>query len=241
MDETISLWVTVNHLEMSVGKYIHEYLILTSQRTTKESLEICDLLVRKFPEKIKIHQQVKPFLGGALQEGIELASGEYILLMASDLETDPRAVKYMITEMENSDADIVVATRWKKGGFRKYNPLKYVLNFFFQRIFRALYAVPLTDLSYAFRLYKAPLLKMFTWDELKHPFLLECIVKPLRFDIKVVEVPTVWRARIEGRSNNNFILNFEYIRVGLRNRYREPREFIKENVRMNSKKMIVNE
>ncbi len=94
-----------------------------------------------------------------------------------------------------------------------------------------MYAVNLSDLSYAFRLYKAELLKMFTWEELRHPFLLECMVKPLRFDIKIIEVPTVWRARIEGESSNTFVRNFEYIKVGIKYRFCDPINFVKPSYR----------
>ncbi len=142
MNETISLLLTVTHLESTVGKYIKEYLIIISKYTKPESIKTCKLLEKKITGKIKIHRQEKPCLGGALQEGIQLAKGKYILLMASDLETDPRTVKPMIEMFDKTDTDIVIATRWKNGGFRKYNPLKYVLNYFFKKSFES--CMPLT-------------------------------------------------------------------------------------------------
>ena len=44
-----------------------------------------------YPQIVWTRQQVKPYLGGALQDAFGWASGTHIMLMASDLETDPHA------------------------------------------------------------------------------------------------------------------------------------------------------
>ena len=39
------------------------------------------------------------------------------------------------------------------------------------------------------------------WEELRHPFNLESVVKPLRLGVPVTEIPSVWHPRIEGESH----------------------------------------
>ena len=228
MNETYSLRYTVKYLEQSCGGDIKEYLIVICDRTEPESVKVCKELDQEYPNKIKIHKQHLPYLGGALREAFDLVSGTHTLLMASDLETDPHAVPVMIKNIKETKNEIVVATRWKKnGGFYEYNPAKYVLNLFFQKFFSLLYQVKLTDLTYAFRIYNSHILKLFKWDELRHPFLLECIVKPLRFKFKVSEVGTSWRARTEGESANPFVRNFRYVLVGIRYRFSRKESFLR--------------
>jgi hypothetical protein len=65
-------------------------------------------------------------------------------------------------------------------------------------------------------LFPKELVQSIRWEELKHPLFLETIVKPLRLGVEVVEVPTTWRARTEGESQNTFLRNFVYFRIGLK-------------------------
>jgi len=66
------------------------------------------------------------------------------------------------------------------------------------------------------------------WEELKHPFLFETIIKPLRLGVEVVEVPSTWRVRSEGVSHNTFLTNFVYFRIGLKTLFKSPHKILKE-------------
>ena len=227
MNETYSLDLTVKYLEKHCNIDICEYLIVVCNKTKDESLKVCDNLKKIFPDKVRIHWQKLPFLGGALREAFSLANGTHILLMASDLETDPRTVPKMIDKLRNSKNDIIVTSRWiKGGGFSEYNPIKYIFNFIFQQTFTFLYKVKLTDLTYAFRIYNAKILKLFKWEELRHAFLFECIIKPLRFGFSISEIPTFWKARTEGSSSNTFLRNFNYFPIGFRTRFRRKKSLL---------------
>jgi hypothetical protein len=61
------------------------------------------------------------------------------------------------------------------------------------------------------------------WEDLRHSFLFETLVKPLRLDVPVIEIPSVWRARTEGASQNTFFRNFEYFKIGWQTRF-APKE-----------------
>lgn len=149
-------------------------------------------------------------------------------MMSSDLETDPHVVKDLIARAQEGH-DIVTATRWgRDGAFADgYSPLKYVLNWGFQRLFAALYGTSLTDLTYGFRIFRAAWVKNVVWEELRHPFLLETLLKPLRLGAQVVEIPCVWRARNEGVSHNSLMQTFAYVPLALRTRLRPRRSLIR--------------
>jgi hypothetical protein len=123
---------------------------------------------------------------------------------------------------------IVTASRWagtRRGRFEGYDPVKRVLNALFQRLFRVLYGSQLSDVTYGFRLFPTLELQNVAWQELRHAFLFETIAKPLRLGVHVVEIPTSWRARIEGRSSNSFVHHLAYVRVALQARFADPRSF----------------
>ena len=216
LNETYSLQQTVDAIFKLAGSELHEVLIVTADRTTSESLAVVETIEQKYPAVVRVHRQELPFLGGAMQEAFDTAAGDHFMLMASDLETDPALIPEFVETMKTGRWDIVAASRWLKGGgFAGYSRAKLVLNYLFQKIFRILYNTEVTDLTFAYRLYRKPILEGIVWEELKHPFLLECLLKPLRCGAKITEIPCVWRARTEGVSANMFAETFKYLRTPL--------------------------
>jgi glycosyltransferase involved in cell wall biosynthesis len=228
-DETTSLRKTVEVLLAENRREISEILIVACQRTTPAALAVAEQLGREHAGVIQVRFQQRPFLGGAIRDAFEWASGSHVLMMASDLETDPATVKELIAKAKDG-YDIVTATRWKgESGFSGYNPLKRFLNGIFQTMFRVLYATTLSDLTYGFRIFKREWVKTIAWEELRHPFLLETMLKPLRLGARVVEIPSTWRARTEGESHNPFWGNFVYFRIAFKTRFSGKRRLLKTN------------
>lgn len=181
------------------------------------------------PDKIVVHTQKLPFLGGAVREAFDLCHGTHVIMMASDLETDPNLVQKLIEEEKKNPEMIVTATRWRKGGdFQGYNPLKLVFNYLFQKFFSLLYGVNLSDMTYGYRIFPTSLVQSIQWEELRHPFLFETILKPLRLGVQVKEIPGVWSARKEGQSQNTFLRNFEYFPIGLKVRFTKKSNLLKK-------------
>ena len=230
INETFSLEKTVEILLFENKETIEEILIIIAARTSEASRKVIERIKNQYPYLIKVHSQKLPFLGGAMREAFALAQGRWVIMMASDLETDPHAVKDLIRETMTGDWDIITATRWaEKRGFRAYNPIKLILNFIFQKIFQLLYRTKLSDLTYGFRIFKTELVKKINWEELRHPFLFETIVKPLKLGYKIKEIPTKWEARKEGKSQNTFWRNFAYLRIGLKVFFSKREKLLKSN------------
>ena len=220
MDETASLRQTVEIVMDECGPDVHEIICVTSQHTKPESVAVCQELAGHWPSIVWIRQQVNPYLGGALRDAFSWAAGSHILLMASDLETPPHAAKDMIAQAKRGFG-IVATTRWVKGGgFKGYNPVKLVANWIFQKAIGALYNTQLTDLTYGYRIWRADLLQNQEWEELRHPFLLECLLRPLLRGATSMELPVQWEPRQEGESHNPFWRNFLYFRIALKLRFR---------------------
>ncbi|HJZ11943.1 MAG TPA: glycosyltransferase family 2 protein [Acidobacteriota bacterium] len=227
-NETFSLKETVDIISASCGNFVEEYLIVTCNKTTEESRRAIVELESRQDSKIVVHHQTLPFLGGAIREAFDLCRGSHVLMMASDLETDPNLVPIFLEEARQNPDMIVTGTRWAQGGgFEGYNPLKRLFNYVFQKFFSLLYGANLTDMTYGYRIFPATLVQSIQWEELRHAFLFETLLKPLRLGVKVKEIPAVWSVRKEGESQNSFFRNFEYFPIGLKVRFRKKSKLLK--------------
>ena len=217
INETYSLQKTIDIILEHNRNYIKEIIIILSKnKTSKKTITVANKCMNLNPKYINIEYQTLPFLGGAIRKGFEIATGTHVVMMASDLETDPNDVqKFLKISIKNKNS-IITASRWVKGGsFKKYSSIKLILNLVFQNIMKLLFGTNLTDLTYGYRLFPNEILKKIKWDELKHPFLLETILKPLKMKVNIIEIPSKWEARSEGISQNAFITNFYYIKTAM--------------------------
>ena len=152
-----------------------------------------------------------------MREAFETAAGSHVMLMAADLETDPELIPRFIEKMQEGRWDVVAGSRWLPGGgFEGYGRARLALNRLFQQCLRLAYLTWLTDLTFAYRLYRREVLEGIRWEALGHPFLLECLLKPLRLGARVVEVPCRWRCRPEGTSAGSFRQMLRYVPLAIR-------------------------
>jgi glycosyltransferase involved in cell wall biosynthesis len=227
INETISLRKTVETILRDVKReLIREFIIVICKRTTPEAMTVIAQLKNELGELVVVLQQTLPFLGGALRDAFDVARGSHVIIMGTDLETNPDDVHILIEEQQKAPSAIITTSRWIRGGkFHRYSPIKLVCNWAFQRFFSLLYRTRLTDMTFCFRIMPTGLAQAIRWEELRHPFSLENIVKPLRLGITVTEIPTVWSPRIEGESQNPFFRNFEYFRIGFKARFAKKNSF----------------
>ncbi len=232
MDETYSLSRTMETiLDTCNANDLAEFIILACERTTAEARKTAEALVEKYSSVVRvyIHNQKLPFVGGAFREGFDLALGSHLVVMSSDLETDPHLIKDFIQYAKEFPDYITTASRWKKGGgFENYNKIKLVCNWIFEHLIGWFYFSELSDLTYGFRIFPTKLVKQIKWEELKHPFFLETALKPLRLGVKFKEVPVHWVARTEGMSQNPFFANFRYFKTAWHIRFLPQDEILKK-------------
>jgi glycosyltransferase involved in cell wall biosynthesis len=221
INETFSLRQTVEILIDENRADLAEIIVAIAPRTTDDCRAVIAELRTEHPDLVTVHTQEKPFIGGAIQEAFALARGTYVVMMASDLETDPHTVRELIATIRDLDVDIVTASRWARGGrFNGYHPLKLACNWVFQTLMRAVFLTRLSDLTYGYRIFRTEILREIRWEELKHPFLLETVLKPMRLGRSVAEIPVVWTPRPEGESQMTLPTYLGYFRLALKTRLR---------------------
>jgi len=215
--ETFSIDETVNILLGRDRNYIKEILLLTSPRASEETFGICKAWVAKDPRVKLVVQKNNPGIGWAYREGMEAATGNFVALMAGDLETEPAAVDRMVQKIVETGCDGVIPNRWLPGGgFTNYDPLKLVLNWVFQKMFKVLFWTRLGDFTFGFKILSREITRAIAWEGTLHEVCIETTLKPLKAGFYLEQVPTVWVGRQEGRSVNPLLRNFRYLKMGLR-------------------------
>jgi len=229
MNETVSLRQTVEIILREAPKdSVREILIVVCKKTTEEAMAVVDELQQQYGELVVVLHQKLPFLGGALRDAFDISRGSHVIMMASDLETDPQYVGQLIEAERKNPGGIVGTSRWRvPGQFHGYSKIKLACNWLFQRFFSILYGTDLTDMTFGYRILPTKLVQAIRWEEVRHPFNLETVVKPLRLGVPVTEISTTWHARIEGESQNPFFRNFEYFKTGLLTRFASRRSILK--------------
>jgi hypothetical protein len=228
LDETTSLQTTVETILRDLRDNVEEFLIIVCERTSPAAMDVVNRLRYELGELVVVHRQTLPFLGGAFREGFELARGSHVVMMASDLETDPSGLTAMIAEARRHPAAIIAASRWMPGGsISGYRPIKLVCNWLFQHLLSVLYGTRLSDMTFGYRVFPARLVQAIRWEELRHAFQLESLLKPLRLGVAVIEVPAAWKRRSDGTSHNPFLHNLLYLRTALKTLFASRQTILK--------------
>jgi glycosyltransferase involved in cell wall biosynthesis len=215
--ETFSIQETCDILLANDRGYIKEIILLVSPRASDEAMAICRECARKDSRVKILIQKNNPGIGYAYREGMQAATGNFVALMAADLETEPAAVDRMVDKILETGCDGVIANRWLPGGgFTNYDPLKYVLNWIFQKIFKIFFRTSLGDLTFGFKILSKEITDSIDWEGTLHEICIETTVKPIRRGFLIQEIPSVWVGRREGQSVNKFLQNFRYVKLAFR-------------------------
>jgi dolichol-phosphate mannosyltransferase len=147
--------------------------------------------------------QRAPGYGAALREGFAAASGDFVLTLDADLSHDPDFIVKLWRARHV--ADIVIASRYVKGGVAYTSWHRKALSGVLNRFFAIGLGLPVRDLSSGFRLYRAPVLAGLALDGKNFDILEEALVKAYAAGWRVVEIPFTYYPRDRGSSHARIV------------------------------------
>ena len=216
--EVESLRQTVALIDQECAAWEREILLLVHGKSGPACLALCAELAAENP-RVRFHVQERyPGQGYAFREGFALARGTHFLMMNADLETDPRHAPNLIRAMEAGGADLVVGSRWMRGGaidVKGYGPGRVAVAYAFQTIFGRLFHTEISDLTFCFKIGTRELFESIAWTGTGHDLAMETTVRPIALGRRVIQIPTVWVARSEGTSNQPFLRNFRHAKLAV--------------------------
>jgi dolichol-phosphate mannosyltransferase len=186
------------------------------------SLELLDNLVNVANNKpdlsqcsIKVlHRAEKKGLIPAILEGISYSKGRYILVMDADFSHSPERIPEMVAELEDSGIDMVVASRYMKGGSIIGWPLRRRL-ISKGAVKIAKYGLPIQkeveDPMSGFFALKRHIIEGIKIEGEGYKILLEILVKSK--DIRVKEIPYMFTDRRAGKSKLDKGVMLNYVKA----------------------------
>jgi len=161
-----------------------------------------------------IHRDGKKGLVSAIMEGIRSSKGRNILVMDADLSHSPDVIPRMVHELSSPTTDIVVASRYVRGGSIIGWPFKRRL-MSKGAVKIALYGLGLnkkvTDPMSGFFALKRHIIENLQIDSAGYKILLEILVKSNHARVK--EIPYTFTDRMAGKSKLDNTVIRDYIKA----------------------------
>ena len=152
--------------------------------------------------QIKVYENQRKGLGGAIVEGIDRSNGEAICIMMSDLSDNIDDFKKYYSILKDENFDAVFGSRFINGSkVIDYPKKKLLLNRIFNFITKLLFLSDYNDFTNAFKIYKKKaLLKTFPLVSESFNIFLELPLKIISRKMKYKIIPISWTNRKEGES-----------------------------------------
>jgi len=172
----------------------------SSDDTYEKLLKVCEN-----KKNIKVFDNKKKGLGGALNLGIEKSKGDYICIMMADLSDDFDNLLRYNKEISTEKLDAIFGSRFlKESKVEGYPFNKLILNRIFNIFVKIIFFNKYNDFTNAFKIYKSTVLKGFLplVSESFNVFLeipLKIICRGYRYKI----IPINWYNRKKGKAKFN--------------------------------------
>jgi dolichol-phosphate mannosyltransferase len=137
--------------------------------------------------------------GVALRCGFANTSGDYVVTMDADLSHQPDFLQAFWARRH--DADLLIASRYVRGGTDEMAPARRLLSKALNRIYGSMLSLPTADLSSGFRMYRRTVLDGLRLTARDFDVLEEILVRIQAEGWRILEVPFDYRARRSGRSH----------------------------------------
>ena len=188
--------------EVSKLNIDYEILIIDTIEKIDDTDEVC-----KLNDAIYINREGGNFYGDAIRTGISKANGKYTLIMDADGSHEPKSIIDIYKKIKNENLDIVVGSRYCKGGKTDNNFILKMMSWSLNLTYRIIFSLKVNDCSNSFRLYDSSKIKSLKLECINFDIVEEILIKLqiIYPDLKISEVPVHFKKRDEGTSKRDLI------------------------------------
>lgn len=205
-NETDILRRTVHEvLENCPDKDLDRIIIFLKSDDCPSSFVARQLIEEKISDKVEMCVQPSANPYKSFGEIPKLCRSSHFVIMASDGEMAPETLKDFISIAKQKPYSIVCGAKWNKESVVEGHMLHRKFGSrFLDRFASVVFGVKATDLFSIFQIYPIQLYKDMNFRNPKS-FVYEYTLKPLRFGVEYIEVPTVYRREKDRKNSVSFL------------------------------------
>lgn len=215
-NESKNIRGVLEHIQEYVPKEISAETIVVDDNSPDGTAKIAEDYFHSIKEKTGhtinvIKRKAKEGLSSAIMSGIKESSGNTVVVMDSDFSHPPHIIPKLINTLRHTGCDIVIASRYVRGGSIQGWPFKRKLvSRIATMIAKKGLGVRQHDPMSGFFAFKRNIITGLKFDAIGYKMLLEILVKAR--GVKIQEVPYVFTDRRHGQSKLDASTVLDYCR-----------------------------
>ena len=193
----------------------HEILIVDTVAPMDGTPELCATEGVRYLNRAGGNQY-----GDAVRTGIAAAQGRYVIFMDADGSHPPHFLADLFARRD--EADIVIASRYVKGGFTENSAALVWMSWVVNVGYRVILGLKCKDVSNSFKLYPGAALKQLALRCDNFDIVEEILYKLVKQNraFRILEVPFSFKKRMFGRTKRNLLaFIFSYVTTLFRLRF----------------------
>ena len=191
--------VLTNVAELNLIQGIEKELIVVNDCSTDSTAQEIEAFISEFPEVNiqSFEQAINQGKGAAIHKGIELASGDYIVIQDADLELNPADINVLLEGLLTGNSEVVYGSRFLRKDHQNTNFVWHIMgNGFLTKLSNVFTGFKLTDMMTCYKLVPSKILKEMNLEENRFGFEPEVTLKLSKIKgLRIQEVPISYIAR----------------------------------------------
>ncbi len=200
------------YLKSIENKYSWE-IIIVDDGSTDNTKMLADEYAAEWPNIFVYHHKYNRMLGNALKTGFKHCTGDYIITLDMDLSYSPDHIERLLEEINESEAQVVIASPYMKGGKISNVPflrklLSRALNFFLTLIVHK----NIHTFTGMVRIYERKFINRLDLKSSGFEINPEILYKSLLLRARIVEIPAHLDWSLQNRVGGKRVSNIRLVR-----------------------------
>jgi glycosyltransferase involved in cell wall biosynthesis len=201
--------VLENVANLALVNDIEKEIIVINDCSTDNTLDEIEQFIQDNPSQpiLAFYQNVNKGKGAAIHKGIQLATGDYIVIQDADLELDPTDINKLLEGLSTKNVDVIYGSRFLTKEHKNTSFIWHILgNGFLTKLSNLFTGFRLTDMMTCYKLVPASILKSIQLKENRFGFEPEVTLKLSKIkNLSIAEVPISYiaRSKSEGKKINS--------------------------------------